>query len=374
MPEHRVVIAHDYISQRGGAERTVLGLLDAFPDSRLVTSVYDADNTFPEFRRHDIETLWLNRVPTFRRDPRLAFPLLARAWERHVVMDADVVIASSSGWAHGVGTSGAKIVYCHNTARWLYQPEDYLAGASAPKRLAQRALAGRLTRWDQRQAQTADHYVVNSRVVGARVLTHYGRDSLVIPPPVMLDPDGPQERVDGLQPGFLLTVARERGYKNVELVCDAVDGMPDQRLAVIGGLADNRWTDRVRAVGRVSDAQLRWLYANSAALVSASHEDFGLTPLEANLFGRPAVLLRAGGFVETLVDGMTGCFIESESVEAVQAAIRQLPQIDARVLRTYGEGFRAHVFARRMRDVVDTVLSSTIPAQASAGRAMVSTS
>jgi glycosyltransferase involved in cell wall biosynthesis len=357
----RVVVAHDYVTQRGGAERTVLGLLQAFPGARLVTSVFRPETTFPEFADVDVTTTPLDRVPAFRRDTRLAFPFLARAWERLIVDDADVVICSSSGWSHAVSTTAPKIVYCHNPARWLYQAEDYLAGASTQVRAMRNLLAPRLIEWDRRHAATASAYVVNSNVVAGRVLMQYGREALVIPPPVTLDPHGSQEPVHGLEPGFLLTVSRARSYKNVQLVCEAAQSLPAERLVVIGGLPDcgsrGAWSDRLTGVEDVGDAQLRWLYANCRAVVSASREDFGLTPLEGNLFGKPAMLLRAGGFLDTLVDGMTGGFIEEETVPAVRDALLRIPAVDPSLLRTYAEGFRTHVFARRMREVVDSVLS-----------------
>ena len=115
----KVVIVHDYVTQRGGAERVVLDLLRSFPGARLVTACFEATATYPRFSEYEIETLWTNRVPLFRRDPRRAFPFLARAFASHVINDADLVICSSSGWAHRVSTSAPKIVYCHNPARWL---------------------------------------------------------------------------------------------------------------------------------------------------------------------------------------------------------------------------------------------------------------
>src|SRR5215211_4815165 len=108
----RVVIAHDYLSQRGGAERVVLSLLKAFPGARVITSVYAPDQTYAEFQQFDVETSFLDRVPALRRDPRLALPLLAKAWDSLRVDDAHVVICSSSGWSHGVQVAGRKIVYC----------------------------------------------------------------------------------------------------------------------------------------------------------------------------------------------------------------------------------------------------------------------
>jgi glycosyltransferase involved in cell wall biosynthesis len=355
----RVVIAHDYITQRGGAERVVLGLLDAFPGARLVTSVFAPKATFPEFADHRVETLWLNKVPAFRRDPRLAFPFLARAWSNAVIEDADVVLCSTSGWAHGVSTSASKVAYCYNPARWLYQPEDYLMGAGKPARVLRDRLAPKLMSWDAQKATEVSRYVTTSTAVAGRILEFYGRDSEIVPPPVNIDPEGDQEPVVGVQPGFLLSVSRARGYKNVQIVCDAVEGLPGERLVVIGDLpareSGGDWSERLQGVGRVSDAQLRWLYANCRAVVSASHEDFGLTPIEGNAFGKPAVLLRAGGFLDTLVEGITGCFIEDETPNAVRAALLRIPEVDAETLKVYAKGFRQEVFMRKMRTIVDEV-------------------
>ena len=351
-PALRVAIVHDYLTQRGGAERVVLALLRTFPKARLITSVYRAEGTFPEFAQRRVETTWLDRLPVLRTDPRRALPLLGPTFSRVVIKDVDVVIASSSGWAHGVRTSAPKIVYCYNPPRWLHQPEEYLAGLGLLPQFASRAMTPHLRRWDQRAAASAAAYIGISTQVVDRIRRAYGRDALLVPPPVTIDVTGPREPVKGIEPGFLLTVARARGYKNTDVVVDAVRGLAAERLVVVG---DTRESARVRAVGRVSDAQLRWLYENCRALVSASYEDFGLTPLEANAFGRPAVVLRSGGFLDTLVEGVTGVFIEEPTAAAVADAVRRLPAVDPDAARAHAERYSEAVFARRMREIVAAV-------------------
>ena len=44
-----VAIVHDYLTQRGGAERVVLSMLKAFPQSPLYTSLYEPDLTEANF-------------------------------------------------------------------------------------------------------------------------------------------------------------------------------------------------------------------------------------------------------------------------------------------------------------------------------------
>src|SRR3954464_8624847 len=78
----RVAIAHDYVTQRGGAERVVLTLLRAFPGAPLYTSFFAPESTFPEFADYDVRVSGLNRVGVLRRDPRRALPLLAGAFSR----------------------------------------------------------------------------------------------------------------------------------------------------------------------------------------------------------------------------------------------------------------------------------------------------
>src|SRR5262249_31471914 len=122
-----VALVHDYLTQRGGAERVVLSLTRAFPCAPVYTSLYDLGRTFPEFDAVDLRPLPLHRVAPLRRHHRSALPVLAPAFSS-LRVDADVVVCSSSGWGHGVRARGRKIVYCHTPARWLYQRERYLRG------------------------------------------------------------------------------------------------------------------------------------------------------------------------------------------------------------------------------------------------------
>ena len=154
---------------------------------------------------------------------------------------------------------------------------------------------------------------MNSTVVAAAVREHYGIEAEVLPPPVMIDVTGSQDPVVGIEPGAFVCVSRLMGYKHVDAVVEAFTSMPDARLVVVGDGPDAvrvrpRAPGNVRILGEVSDAELRWLYANARGLMAAAYEDFGLTPLEAAAFGRPAAVLAAGGYLDTVIDGQTGVF------------------------------------------------------------------
>jgi glycosyltransferase involved in cell wall biosynthesis len=359
----RVVIVHDYATQRGGAERVALDLLRAFPGSRLVTSCWDKDGTYPDFGDYEVQTLWTDRVSALRSDPRRAFPFLAKAFAQTTITDADVVICSSSGWSHRVSTTGAKIVYCHNPARWLYQPKDYFVGMSPWVRARFVDSSRSLRRSDAAAAHSADRYVVNSTAVAARVQGAYGIIPTLVPPARGLSPEGPQTPIPGIEPGFLLTISRPRSYKHTDAICDAVTSMPDQRLVVVGGLHTRAWPLGVTGLNKLSDSELRWLYANAAGLIAVANEDFGLTPVEAQSFGLPSLVLRSGGYLDSSVEGVTAVFVDDPGPAQLARGVRELLSVrwDADAIRRVGENYSPTTFARRMGAVVNGVLESTVP-------------
>jgi glycosyltransferase involved in cell wall biosynthesis len=353
-----VALVHDYLTQRGGAERVVLSMAEAFPAAPVFTSLYQPEGTFSGFADLDVRTLPIDRVALLRAHHRLALPVLAPSFSR-LRIDAEVAVCSSSGWAHGASVSGRKVVYCHTPARWLYQTDRYLGESARWSRRVLSALTPPLRRWDQRAAASAQRYLVNSTVVRQRVAELYGIDADVVPPAVDVDHQGPREAPRGVEPGFVLCVSRLLTYKNVEAVVAAVGSLPDVRLVVVGtGPLHDQITSsapsNVTVLGEVSDARLRWLYANSAGLVAASYEDFGLTPLEAASFAKPTAALRWGGFLDTIVDGVTGVFFERPEPGDIAAGITRLlrSEWDRGELTAHARQFSTQRFVDRLRAVV----------------------
>jgi glycosyltransferase involved in cell wall biosynthesis len=359
-----VALAHDYLAVRGGAERVFASMVRTVPDAPIYTSIYAPEKNWPEFADNlNIVPSWLSRVGVFRGNYRLAFPLLAPTISRTTI-DADVLLCSSSGWSHGFATTGRKLVYCYNPARWLYQTSDYVRSGRKSWYVATHVMRPVLRGWDQRSAATADRYLAISSIVARRIADNYGFDAEVLPPPTTLDAGGPSSEVVGLSPGFVLSIGRLMSYKNVDRLIDAFRQLPDQELVIVGdGPFRQHLTalagPNVRFLGHVDDATLRWLYANCAALAAASHEDFGLTPVEVGLFGKPSVTLRYGGFLDTQIEGVTGLHFDDLDATHIAGAIRDTlattwsaPEIIASSMRYHEVGF-----ADRLRTCINEVAS-----------------
>jgi glycosyltransferase involved in cell wall biosynthesis len=318
----RVAIAHDYLTQRGGAEKVVLSMSRAFPFAPIYTLLYDPATTYPEFAKRDIRVSGLNRVAPLRKNHRAALPVLPVA-AQSVFIDADIVVTSTSGWAHGFRTHGRKLVHCHSPARWLYLPEQYLGDGSMLKRAALRSVSGYLRSWDRRAALSCDRYLAVSSEIQRRIADVYGIEADVLPSPVAMTRSDSVEpvpevqrwlRTDEPESAFYLCVSRLLPYKNVDAIVRAFSGS-DRRLVVVGRGPEAEALHRMKTpnvliVSDLTDAQMAWLYRSCRALIAASFEDYGLTPIEAGVWGRPSVVLRWGGFLDTVEEGITGVYFD----------------------------------------------------------------
>jgi glycosyltransferase involved in cell wall biosynthesis len=318
----RVAIVHDYLNQRGGAERVVLELASIWPRAPIHTSLFRPRSTFPEFVEHDVRASVLDRVPVDRGFRNL-FALYPAAFRSLGELDADVVIASSSGWAHIARAvpRALHVVYCHTPARWLYGGDHLGVPRHASRRQALlRPVAGAFRRIDRRAASRADLYIANSREVQRRILEAYGIESTVVHPPVDTERYKPCPRGERL-----LVVSRLLPYKRVDLVVRAA-----RRLGIsLDVVGEGPMLRELRAIagagvtfhGAVSAGRLVELFEGARSVCLAGTEDFGMVAVEAQAAGKPVVAHGRGGALETVEDGVTGVLFEAQTEESVAAAI-----------------------------------------------------
>jgi glycosyltransferase involved in cell wall biosynthesis len=352
--KHRIAVAQDYLCAYAGGERVALTIAQIF-DAPLYTSLYDPTRTFATDDTK-VHASWLSRIGLLRADHRRALPLLAPVFSAMSV-DADVTICTTAGWAHGVRATGTKVAYWESPAKWLHRTQDYQAAGTRSGRAAMAVLRRPLLWWDARAVRSIDLHIANSSFTRDLLRRIYGIEAIVISCPQSFTVSGATDEVPAAgEPGYLLCVCRLLPYKNVEAVVAAMRELTTDVLCVVGvGPTRVRLEamalPNVRFLGEVSEAQLRWLYANCAAVVSASREDFGLTPLEAAAFGRPAIVVRWGGFLDTVAPGRTGVFFDTPDAAAIAVAVREAREIawDTAAIRDHSKLFSVDRFAERMR-------------------------
>ncbi|MBF1673769.1 MAG: glycosyltransferase [Rothia mucilaginosa] len=362
-----IAIAHDYLTQRGGAERVVLAMHRAFPDAPIYTTLYNPEGTFPEFKDAKIITSPLNKIGYLRRNHRMALPILPLA-SSLLKVPAERAVVSTTGWAHGFNYAGRKFIYCHSPARWLYLSDQYLGEKSTgPVPLLLKTLRPALMLWDHWAAHRSAVYVANASVIKKRIENVYGKkDVPIFFPPHSVDPKAPTEPIPGLEEfmsgeDYFLIVSRLLPYKNVDKAVEACNNL-GKKLLVIGHGPEKEHLqqiagDTIRIASGVTDAQLRYAYRHCLALLAISYEDFGITPLEAGASGKAVIAYRAGGFLDTIQEGKTGVFIDQPTVEQLQAALEVFnpKDWDADYIREYVDSFSEARFISRLKSYIQAL-------------------
>ncbi len=359
------MLVHDYLLVMRGAERTFATLCDLWPDAPVGTLLSDRSVVSERFAGHPVRTSLLGRLGLNQRTFKAALPLMPAAVRTLDVSGHRLVVSSSSAFAHGVRVDpgAVHVCYCHTPFRYAWYEQAAAAShAPPPARPLLAASLASIRRWDFAKAQGRTHYVANSRICQERIARYWGREAPVVHPPVELERFAPGRPED-----FVLLVGELVRHKQWELALRAARraGVP---VKVVGGGSDEArlralYGDHADFLGRVPDAELPALYARARALVVPNTEEFGITAVEAQAAGRPVIAARAGGALETVVEGVTGVFFEPGDDDSL-AAILSDPAVDR--LRpqdavSNARRFSVHVFQRAMLDQIHRALAAEDP-------------
>ncbi len=357
----KVAIVHDYLVQRGGAERVVEVMHEMYPDAPIYTSVYNPGATWPSFRQMDVRPSFIQRITTSNRISRALLPLYPVAFARFDLRGYDVVLSSTTAFAKGVRPPPGipHVCFCHAVTRFLWDADAYFAqqNTGLPVRLGVGALGTALRSWDYATARRVTQFVANSANTARRIERYYRREAVVCHSPI----DAARFAISPRVEDYYFIVSRLNAYKRIDLAVQACTrlGLP---LLVAGEGSDRARLEAlagptVRFLGQVSNDELRQHYAACRAFILPGEEDFGLTPLEAMASGRPVIAYAAGGALETVVEGVTGMFFREQTVDALTQRLREFEaeRYDPLKLRAYAMGFDKERFKGRLGAIVASV-------------------
>ncbi len=372
-PGPRVALVHDWLNQVGGAENVLEELVRLFPGAPIYTSMYAPERMPPAYREWPIRTSFMQRLPGVTRHHQAYLPLYPLAFARTDLRGYDLVLSNKSGFCHGVRTGGrggesgpraTHVCYCLTPTRflWLYDQYRERERIGPGTNALLQPLLALLRRWDWAAAQRVDHFVAISREVQRRIQAIYGRESVVIHPPV----DTERFTPDPSQPvgEYYLIVSRLIPYKRIDLAVQAFRHLPQERLVIVGSGRDEpalraQAGPNVTFLGRQPWDELVRLMRGCKAFLFPGLEDFGIAPVEAMSAGRPVIAFAGGGALDTVLPGVTGELFQPQSVEGLLAVLEGFDPraYDPAACRAQAEKFSRARFQRELMDFLAQVMA-----------------
>lgn len=327
----KVAIVCDWLTNVGGAERVVKSFHDMFPNAPIYTSQYDPMG-IDWFRSADVRTGWLNKLP---KTLRKFFPLLRGLYfSRLDLSQYDLVISSTGAEAKAVktGPKTLHVSYMHAPTQYYWSLYDqYLErpgfGWLDPfVRVVLQLFVRPLRKTDKRYAARPDYIVSNSHYVQAEIKKYYGRDSVVVFPPVTVEQFS--EASSQKRSGFVVS-SRQVPWKRLDLAVVACREQGEKLVVVGDGSEHEKLVELAADNPSVSflptqdTASLAKIIGQSEGYIFPSLEPFGIAPVEALAAGTPVIAYGKGGALDYIKDGENGLLFEEQTVSSLVAALKK---------------------------------------------------
>ena len=214
----------------------------------------------------------------------------------------------------------------------------------------------------------------NSKFTSSRIGDVYGIPSGVLPPsidPEEFPSESPSSEASplvGIEGPYVVTIGRASWVKGTwETITMLTDS--GLSLALVGGgeeesidaLIEHAKSSKVGiwVAPRLESTELCSLIRGAVAVVSMAHsEPFGLTPIEAQSLGTPALFVDEGGFRETITDGVSGRLLPRDDYSAWHAALEEAKDTHNRSLWSENGrasiskmGLNPEVFSTRLEEI-----------------------
>lgn len=354
----KLAIVHDWLTNMGGAEQVIINFKEIYPDAPIYTTFYNPDNLDDKLKGLDVTTSFLQGKKMVTNHKKY-FPFMPLAFRLFNLKEYDVVLSSSTCCAKGVkAPNGIHICYCNTPMRYAWEKRaDYMKNMGKLKKIILEIFLFFMRVWDKWSSKRVDYFIGNSTAVVERIKRCYGRDAVVINPPVRCDMFNISE-TDG---DYYFVVSRLVPYKRFDLAVQACHEL-GKKLVVIGDgpeketmmkIADG--DSNIIFLNRQPDEVVKKYMQECKALLFPGEEDFGIVPVEAQACGRPVIAYGKGGVLDTVIDGKTGVYFKEQTVESLKEAILKFENMNfnKEEIRKHALEFEEKVFREKIKKFIE---------------------
>lgn len=334
----KIAIVAEMLVKNGGAERVVKKLLKIYPNADLFTLIYDKKNCEKEFGKYEIKTSFLQKWFSWGIPKQLLLMSYPRAIESFDFTGYDIVISSSSAFAHGIitPTSTKHISYIHAPMRyaWDYTHKYTDEKLNGWKKIFKPFLCSALKKlriWDFISSGRAEVLIANSKLTQKRIKKYWRKDSIVIYPPVNTKRFTPTKNHED----FYLIVSMLEPFKKIDIVVEAFNkNLKNKRLVIIGEGSQKKYLQllakdnkNIQFLDNCNDECVTEYMQKCKAFIFAGIEDFGITPVESMSAGKPVLFFNKGGVAESVINEKTGIAFEKQTPESLKKGLLKLENL-----------------------------------------------
>lgn len=360
----KVALIYDRVNKWGGAERVLLALNEIFPKADLFTAVYSPKAAKWAKVFHQVAPSFLQKIPFAKDNHEFLGALTPIAFETFDFRDYDLVISVTSEAAKGVITKPETLhlCYCLTPTRYLWSARDYYFKKPPSKfrlvpffKRLSRPLVNYLRNWDKIAAQRPDRMIAISTAVKRRIKKYYKRDAEIIYPPVDIAKFKKEGTVK--KEKFYLVVSRLTPYKRVDLAIKAFNKLGKPLVIVGTGTEEARLKKMagktIFFVGELTDEKLADYYSKCTGLIFPQEEDFGIVVVEAQAAGAPVIAFKAGGALDTVIEGKTGVFFKRQTVGDLVRAVGKFEKLEfnRQILLKNAQRFSKEIFKKKFLEL-----------------------
>jgi glycosyltransferase involved in cell wall biosynthesis len=359
----KIALVHDWLVNPGGAERVLLELHRMYPEAPIYTTAYVKER-FPEFADADVRVTWMDKYRVTKYKHQFFSPLRALTYAFKDLSEYDLIISSASAESKYVRhrDEALHICYCHTPIRYYWSDYDWyrknppFGKLNWLAKIALPVMIGPLRWFDFKMSQRVSLYVANSSFVAARIRKYYHRESTVIYPPIVTN----RFALKRDPKDYYVIVGRQVAYKRLDLAIDAFNELGlSLKISGSGEEASKqqlRSKENIEFLGRVSDEELSKLFSEAKAFIFPPEEDFGMIPVEAMSAGCPVIAYGSGGALESVVDGQTGVFFDTQTSQSLIEAVKRFETMtfDEKTVRARAAEFDVIVFRHKMGEYIET--------------------
>lgn len=328
----KIAILHEMLIKLWWAEKVVESWMKTFPDADIFTLIYDekkVGNIFPKQKiNKQVFSLSSQRIYSIFKKQRLCLPFMSMSIESLDLSDYDIVLCSSSWFAHWAITKPDTklITYYHSPSRYLWDwTNEYKRDLWLNKwikKIILKPIINKiffdLRKWDYIANNRVDIPLANSKNTQKRIKKYYKKDSQLIYPPVETKRFQKKLNTKNNYWNYYIIISALSEFKKIDIAIKWFNELKEKLIIVWKWDYENNLKSLIKKDNIIFVWAKYWdelvsIVQNSKWLIFPWEEDFWIVPVEVMAAWKPIFAYNWWWLKESVIWWLTWDFFDDKN-------------------------------------------------------------